>query len=113
MTVEAAGASEPEGAQRLSGDDELIEGEVEGDLWAWEEEVGTCGPVSALLGRADASVPVRPIIFNRAIEVIEPPDFAAAALPFAPLDPAECAALATPQLEQHSTSTRRMASTPI
>ena len=85
------------GAGEISGD---------GELWAWEEEVGGCGSVAALLISA-ADLTVRPIIFNRAIEVIEPPPFQPHTLPFRELELSEVASLGdqqhAPQLEAHLT----------
>jgi hypothetical protein len=55
-------------------------GSKEDEFWAWEEEAGTGLSVKDLL-TTQADLQVKPIIFNRAIEAIDPPPFRDEKLP--------------------------------
>jgi serine/threonine-protein kinase ULK4 len=86
MTATAAAAGD-------DGDPEEVD-----EMWAWEEEASALVPLRDLLVCAQ-DTQVKPIIFNRGIEVIEAPTFKASSLPFQPRSAEDVAALPPAELE--------------
>ena len=78
------------------------EEEEEDEMWAWEQEAESMVPLRELLVSAQ-DTQVKPIIFNKHIEVLEAPSFKAASLPFLPHPPEDVAALSPDRLEEFLT----------